>query len=178
MSDQKKSLGATIDLVVDALTPFDDADRSLILSTICTHMRITPGSQTIPLSSDAGRLNPSKEITRTQEMSTEVRRPQSIVDIRALKEEKRPNSARQMACLVAFYLQEHAPEGETKESITTGDLEKYFKQAGYKLPKKLEQLLIDSKHAGYFESSGRGEYRLTRVGYNLVTHGMPPRTSE
>ena len=97
------------------------------------------------------------------------------MDIRRLKEEKKPNSARQMACLVAFYLQEHAPTTERKDTITTADLEKYFKQAGYKLPEKLEQLLIDCKRSGYVEAAKRGEYKLTRVGYNLVTHSMPAK---
>lgn len=78
-----------------------------------------------------------------------------------------------MACIVAFYLLDHAPDAEKKQTITSADLEKYFKQAGYKLPKKLEQLLIDCKGSGYFEAVSRGEYKLTRVGYNLVTHSMP-----
>jgi hypothetical protein len=34
-------------------------------------------------------------------------------------------------------------------------------------------LLPDSKKAGYFEASSRGEYRLTTVGYNLVVHNLP-----
>ena len=95
------------------------------------------------------------------------------LDIRTLREQKKPDSARQMACIVAYYLLEHAPESDKKHTITTGDIEQYFKQAGYKLPTKLEQLLIDCKGAGYFEAVARGEYKLTRVGYNLVTHSMP-----
>ena len=100
----------------------------------------------------------------------------NATDIRSLKTQKQPNSARQMACLVAYYLQDLAPEEERKNSITTADLEKYFKQANYKLPTKLEQVLVDSKKSGYFDSAARGEYKLTRVGYNLVTHSMPSKS--
>ena len=78
-----------------------------------------------------------------------------------------------MACLVGFYLQELAPEGERKETITTPDLEKYFKQAGFRLPADIGQILKDAKAAGYFDAPARGEYKLNAVGYNLVAHNMP-----
>ena len=97
------------------------------------------------------------------------------MDIRMFKEAKNPTSARQMACIVAFYLNEIAPEDERKNVVTTADLERYFKQARYPLPGKLEQLLIDCKSSGYFEVADRGEYKLTRVGHNLVEHQMPQK---
>ena len=78
-----------------------------------------------------------------------------------------------MACVVAFYLQELAPADERKQTVTIVDIEKYFKQAQFKLPIKLDMVLVSAKAAGYFEVVARGEYKLTRVGYNLVTHGLP-----
>jgi hypothetical protein len=83
-----------------------------------------------------------------------------------------------MACLVAYYLQDVAPESERKATISVADLEKFFKQAGYQLPKRLEQLLVNAKSGGYFESVGKGSYRLTAVGYNLVVHSLPANKSE
>ena len=80
-----------------------------------------------------------------------------------------------MACVVAYYLAELAPSDERKDTVRVADLEKYFKQANYKLPEKMEQLPIDAKRAGYLENVGRGEYKLTRVGYNLVTQSMPAK---
>src|ERR1700681_741375 len=56
------------------------------------------------------------------------------LSIRDLKEEKRPESSNQMAALVAYYLSELAPENERKKEIGAADLEKYFKQAAFKLP--------------------------------------------
>jgi hypothetical protein len=96
-----------------------------------------------------------------------------IKSIRDLKEEKRPSSANQMAALVAYYLTEIVDEVERKPTITSADLEKYFKQAGFKLPKKLAMALPNAAAAGYFDSAGSGQYRLNPVGYNLVAHALP-----
>jgi hypothetical protein len=96
------------------------------------------------------------------------------VSIRDLKEEKQPESANQMAALVAYYLGEMVSADEVKEDITTADLEKYFKQAAFRLPKSLKQALPNAAAAGYFDGAGGGRYRLNPVGYNLVVHGLPP----
>ena len=93
--------------------------------------------------------------------------------IRDLREAKQPESSNQMAALVAYYLSEHAPESERKDAITAADLEKYFKQAGFRLPGSLKQTLPNAAAAGYFEGAGGGRYRLNPVGYNLVVHGLP-----
>ena len=92
------------------------------------------------------------------------------VSIRDLKDQKRPNSSNQMAALVAYYLTEieHA-----QDTITTEDVKKYFKQAGFALPEKINQTLPNATSAGYFDSIGEGRYRLNPVGYNLVVHALP-----
>jgi hypothetical protein len=93
--------------------------------------------------------------------------------IRDLREEKQPESSNQMAALVAYYLSELADVPERKEQINTADLEKYFKQAGFRLPKSPAQTLPNAAAAGYFDPTGNGLYRLNAVGYNLVAHGLP-----
>ncbi|MGA9040801.1 MAG: hypothetical protein WB421_09720 [Terriglobales bacterium] len=105
--------------------------------------------------------------------STDFRRAQNQVSIRDLKEQKQPESSNQMAALVAYYLSEVAPEAERKPSINASDLEKYFKQAGFKLPQKIPQTLPNAAAAGYFDATGNGVYQLNPVGYNLVVHGLP-----
>ena len=100
--------------------------------------------------------------------------PGRRVSIRDLKEEKQPDSVNQMTALVAGYLSEHAPEGELKDAISTAEVEKYFKQAGFRLPKSPRNALTNAAAAGYFDSVGGGRYRLNPVGYNLVVHGPPP----
>jgi hypothetical protein len=93
--------------------------------------------------------------------------------IRDLKDEKKPESSNQMAALVAYFLSEIAQEGERKDAINASDLERYFKQAGFKLPKAISQALPNAAAAGYFDATGSGLYRLNPVGYNLVVHGLP-----
>jgi hypothetical protein len=93
--------------------------------------------------------------------------------IRDLKDEKQPESANQMAALVAFYLSEEAEDENRKEAIGTPDLERYFKQAGFRLPRTLSQTLANAAAAGYFDPVGNGLYKLNAVGYNLVVHGLP-----
>jgi len=98
----------------------------------------------------------------------------SGTDIRSLRREKRPQSANEMAALVAYYLGEVAGEGERKETVSQKDIEKYFKQAGFPLPKVPSQTLPNAKSAGYLDSADKpGEYRLNPVGYNLVVHTLP-----
>ena len=97
------------------------------------------------------------------------------IDIRQLKEDKSPKSAIEMAVLVSYYLSNVATENVRKETISTGDLEKYFKMAKFRLPKSLKFTLPNAKKAGYLESAGTGEYKLNPVGYNLVVHSMPKK---
>jgi len=103
----------------------------------------------------------------------EIGHPLRQVSIRDLKDDKKPSSSNQMAALVAYYLSEVAPESERKEAINASDLEKFFKQAGFKLPRAIPQALPNAAAAGYFDAIGNGLYRLNPVGYNLVVHGLP-----
>jgi hypothetical protein len=105
--------------------------------------------------------------------TTESAQVSRQLSIRDLKEQKQPESSNQMTALVAFYLSEIASESERKESITSSEVEKYFKQAGFKLPKSIQQTLPNAAAAGYFDAEGNGRYRLNPVGYNLVAHGLP-----
>lgn len=99
--------------------------------------------------------------------------PKKVHSIRDLKEEKQPESANQMAALVAYYLSELAPEDSMKSEISSADIEKYFKQAAFKLPGAIHKTLPNATAAGYFDSLQGGRYRLNPVGYNLVVHALP-----
>ena len=70
-----------------------------------------------------------------------------MIDIRKLKEQKDPKTAIEMACVVGYYLEALALPDDRKQDITCNDLEKYFKQAGFPLPKRKEQVLVDAKAA-------------------------------
>ena len=101
-----------------------------------------------------------------------------VLDIRSLKEQRKPSTANEMAALVAFYLAEFAPPEERKSTIETADIEKYFKQAGFPLPKVITQTLQNAMKSGYFDTTGGGRYRLNPVGYNLIVHGLPSKSKK
>jgi hypothetical protein len=94
-------------------------------------------------------------------------------DIRSLREAKQPGSIVEMAALVAYYLAEIAPEDERKDAIVAADLEKYLKQANYRLPSRIDTTLSHAASAGYLDRAARGEYKLNPVGFNLVTQTLP-----
>jgi hypothetical protein len=96
-----------------------------------------------------------------------------LTDIRSLKEQKNPGSANEMAALVAYYLAEVAQGSEKKPAIDISDVEKYFKQANFRLPRHPKMTLVNARNAGYFDAVGSGQYKLNPVGYNLVAHSLP-----
>lgn len=173
MSEKKLTLGQAIDQIVSALEALDDSARNTAIEAACAHLQLKMPSESQAQPNTANQAFPMEPTQLQHARAHEGKK----VDIRSLKEEKKPDSAKQMACIVAYYLQEAVPEGERKVAISTQDIEKYFKQAGFKLPKKVEQILVDAKRSGYFESAARGEYKLNAVGYNLVAHGLPAKKS-
>jgi len=99
-------------------------------------------------------------------------------DIRSLRDSKQPRSAVEMAAIVAYYLNDVAPEGEKRQTIGKSDLDKYFKQAGFPLPKAQNMTLVNATSGGYFDRVDQGQYKLNPVGYNLVVHNLPARSGE
>lgn len=167
MTDTKPTLGQAIDQIISALEGLDQETRNTAVAAACAHLNI----KVVPPTQSSGGVAPSPaEVPTVHHTHTGKK-----VDIRSLKEEKSPDSAKQMACVVAYYLQELAPDTERKDTVSTQDIEKYFKQANFKLPKGVEQVLVSAKRSGYFETAARGQYKLNAVGYNLVVHGMPSK---
>lgn len=171
MSDTKLTLGQAIDQIITALEALDEGARNTAISAACAHLNLKVSPET------QGHGVATHQPTQVEAASVHHAHVHhgKNVDIRSLKEEKNPDSAKQMACLVAYYLQELAPEGERKNTISAQDIEKYFKQANFRLPKLVAQVLVDAKKSGYFETAARGEYKLNAVGYNLVVHGLPAK---
>jgi hypothetical protein len=98
-------------------------------------------------------------------------------DIRALKDQKQPKSANEMAALVAYYLSETLGGPERKDAVGVEEMERYFKQANFRLPANPRMILVNAKNAGYFDAVGTGRYKLNPVGYNLVAHSLPRESS-
>jgi hypothetical protein len=160
MTNEKLTLGQAIDRIIDILNALDPEARKTAVSAACSHLDIKIEGEQV-----------SVEAVREVTVDKEKKR----IDIRTLKEQKKPVSAKQMACVVAYYLQELADEKEKKTAISTKDIETYFKQAGFRLPEALGQVLRNAKASGYFDSVGSGKFKLNAVGYNLVAHGLPEK---
>ena len=77
----------------------------------------------------------------------------SKTDVRTLKEQSNRTLLDKWPAWLPTSCRNSLLKGSKEESISSKDLEKYFKQAGFKLPTKVEQVLVDAKHAGYFGSS-------------------------
>ncbi len=159
----KGTLGQAIDGIVAALESIEEGARFTALRAAAEHLGLPW------FASDARETF----LRAPAEASTPDRGNPTFPDIRGLKEQKAPTSAVEMACVVAYYLDAMAPPTERKKEIATADLEKYFKQAQYKLPARIAQVLVNARAAGYFDSGGYGKYRLNPVGYNLVVHNLP-----
>lgn len=115
----------------------------------------------VPPSTDAGQP------PRHDDWNT--RRP----NIRELYQEKRPTTDGQTAALIGYYLSEVAPPEEQQSTMDTATVVRYFKLCPRKLPPSPASILTNAKQSGYVDSVGRGAYKLTAIGYNLVVHGLP-----
>ena len=164
----KKSLGQAIDVIIAALNDLESSSRLIAVKAACEHLDI-PFEKEIKINEKQMALAASS--TNEISVKEQLLAPQKIIDIRTLTKEKQPKSTVEMACVVAYYLGNYA--SEKKHTITAKDIETYFKQGDYRLPKVLNQVLIDAKAAGYFDSPKRGIYKLNPVGHNLVVHSLP-----
>jgi hypothetical protein len=149
--------------LIEALQPLDDDARSRVLEYTLKRlgMRELSTSSTLAEQPEPSPPTPEPPI------------PAHVTDIRSLTAQKQPSTAVEMAAIVAYYLAEAAPTSERKAAVTTGDIEKYFKQANYRLPTQIKNTLNNAAAAGYFDRPDRGQYRLNPVGFNLVTQTLP-----
>lgn len=169
---RKPTIGQAIDQIVGALEALEEASRLTAIRAACEHLGLVL-QQPALTAPTTGALHPTPPHNSPAPPHAPAPGTAALRDIRSLKEQKQPNNSFEMACIAAYYLESIAPEAERKSEITTADLEKYFRQAEYPLPKKIAQVLIDAKGAGYFDSAGRGTYKLNAVGHNLVVHKLP-----
>jgi len=165
MAKKDQTLGTAIDEIISALEGLEPTARGTAVTAACEHLGI-PIDKALPFVPGSPPPPPPPPA------------PAPAINIKTLKEEKQPKGAIEMACVVAYYLQELAPAKEQKDKIAIADIGKHFKQAKFKLPKSIQYTLINAKNAGYFDSLGSGSYKLNAVGYNLVVHILPRKKSE
>lgn len=158
-----------IQVVLGALRGLKPDERQRVVNYVFQRLGLSPSSA-VP--SEAPSAIPVSTLATSESPSTVPR------DIRSLKEQKKPRTAMEMAALVAYYLSELAPQAYRKTEIGTEDINTFFKQADFPLPTIPRQTLFNAKAAGYFDSAGRGAFKLNPVGHNLVVHGLPAAAGE
>ncbi len=127
-----------IKTITKALESLDSGAQQRALDYAVSHLGLTaPNTRTPP--------------TPPSRSHTEVRQ----LDIRTLRDDKKPSSDIQMVALVGYYLSELAPKESRKDIFGTGEVEQCFKQAGHRLPRNLSYTLANAKDAGYLDSVGR-----------------------
>jgi len=171
-SEPKKSLGEALDIVIEALKAIDESTRIIVIKAACEHLNIP-----IHKGKDSMEEQPALDTESPSAAQYLPKTQQKIQDIRTLKEIKNPSNDIEMVCVMAYYLQELAPDEEKKTFIQNRDIDEYFKQAKFPLPKHT-QTLINAKTSGYLDSAGRGKYKLNPVGYNLVVHSLPRKKNK
>lgn len=101
-----------------------------------------------------------------------------MTDVRSFAATKKPSNDIERVAVVAYFLAEVGGAADKKASITSEDVTKYFKQAGFPLPARPRQTLHNAKNAGYLDAAAEtGAYKLNPVGHNLVVHGLPASAS-
>ncbi len=169
-SEIKNELKA-IETITNILQKLDKTAQQRVLQYAMQHLGLQvdqadPSPQTLSANRGAQVAQPTQHLQ------------QQVVDIRSLRDQKQPSSDMEMAAIVAYYLSKLAPEEVRKDTIVTKDIKTYFNQAGHPLPTGPQFTLINAKAAGYFESAGRGKYKLNPVGHNLVAYGLPRAKGE
>ena len=157
-----------IKAVLKALDALSPEARTSVLEYVVKRLQISVGTAARP--ADEGLTDVAADLVATGARFPE---PAAPMHIRDLKEKKQPRSANEMAALVAFFLSHVVPAKDRKSTITTKDIETYFKIAEFRLPEKVQFTLPNAKAAGYLDAVGNGEYKLNAVGHNLVVHSMP-----
>jgi hypothetical protein len=168
MSDQDPEVAA-IQKVISALESLDGEGQSRVIAYVLQRLGVAapggPGST---------RVDPQLLAPIPQEAASPGPSATGVMDIRTFTAQKQPSSANEMAAVVGYYLAEVAPLADRKAEIAGADIEKYFKQAPFRLPAAARHTLTNAKNAGYLDpGTERGTFKLNPVGHNLVAHGMP-----
>lgn len=161
---QDKELEA-MKIIIEVLSPLDAKERERVIEYVFNRLGIN-----LTQKNSINQPITAPVLVQPQLCSSPDK---DIIDIKSLKEQKQPSNDAEMAAIVGYYLSELAPIDERKKEIGQKELEKYFKQARFELPKHIRMTLPVAKDSGYFDSVKRGKYKLNPVGYNLVAHKLP-----
>jgi hypothetical protein len=154
--------------IFEKLKDIPQERQEKILRWVCENLGISTRVTTTQ-SADEESSNDDDEES-TAETATGTERP---VDIKSFVQSKSPKSDQQFAAVAAYYYRFAAPQHEQKEAITAKVLQDAARFAGRAVLNNPKATLNNARQSGYLDRSGRGEFRITTVGENLVTMTLP-----
>jgi hypothetical protein len=99
--------------------------------------------------------------------------PVQRTDIKSFTTAKGPKSDQQFAAVVAYYYQFEAPADQRKDSIDVETMKEAARLVGRRQAPQWRFTLQNATNAGYLSVGGRGSYKLSPVGENLVAISLP-----
>ncbi len=166
-----ESEGKAIQDISKILKPLDIASKKNVVEYVFKSLGL---NQHLDHSNDT---TPEKSSVSNSIFAQQNEPLTKVMDIRSFAIQKKPKTTVQKIALVGFYLSEIAKEDEKAEQFRVNDIEKYFKQAGFKLPANVSVELSRTKDAGYIEKTQKGKYKLNPVGYNLIAYTLPDQSN-
>lgn len=154
------------------LTGREQVEQERIIRWVNESLGLAP----VPKKTESPVVPPSHTTASTAKTSSEIPVQPTLPvkkDIRSFVDEKKPKSDVQFAVVAAYFYRFIAPEADRKDSISAKDLDESGRQArGYGFKKSLVTL-SNARASGYFDSAGRGAFKLNAVGENLVAMALP-----
>lgn len=95
------------------------------------------------------------------------------VDIKAFTAAKAPKSDQQFTAVVAYFYQFEAKQSDRKDAIDSEAMKEAARLAGWPQVKSWTMTLNNAKNAGYLDPAGKGWFKLSSVGENLVAITLP-----
>jgi hypothetical protein len=118
-------------------------------------------------------LAPIAVSTHTEEHASSTHAGARPKDIKMFVDEKQPKTDIQFAAVVAYYHRFEAAEPTRRGTINAEDLQEATRLAVRSRFTAPHSTLNNAVKQGYFDRSGRGEFKLNAVGENLVAMALP-----
>jgi hypothetical protein len=94
-------------------------------------------------------------------------------DIQQFTAAKAPKSDQQFAAVAAYFYRFEAPDTQRKDVIDAKTLSEAARLARRRRPANPGMTLNNAKNAGYLDAAGRGAFKISAVGENLVAMTLP-----
>src|SRR5664279_783454 len=143
MATKDKELEA-ISSIIALLNPLDVTERSRVLEYVLKRLEM-----------DAVQAGPTNATGISMSATGRVTAAPMVTDIRTLTAEKQPRSASEMVALIAYYLSELAPDPDRVPTVNVEIIRRYFKMAGFPMPRSPKSALTNAMAAGYLVNVSR-----------------------